>query len=371
VNRLVHGAEAVGRPLGRPEAAPFYTARRNIEARNAGGRSDSSPSHPLAATPSPTVTIIIAARPEDSKLAALESLAWWRPEVVEVLVARGEAPSAQRNAAARQASGDLLLFLDDDSEPSAGLIDVYLELFRRDPGCAAAGGPAVYRARSFRERLGAAVLSEPLVTGPSASRYLPRGGPRASDERELILSNLAVRRRAFEEAGGFDELLYPSEENLFLDRLRDRGAKVCYEPRAAVSRPAPQAGGALFAKVFRYGRGRSAQARRRLTRTSAARLSGAAMAFIVPLIGVAALRWTVVPLAALGASLALYSALASLRIRRREGPAVVLLAPAAALGTLAAYAAGILTGLFRRQPSRESEIRVERRLLSSRDGRGK
>ena len=286
-------------------------------------------------------------------------------ERLEVILARGDCPSRQRNVAAREARGDVLLFLDDDSRPSAGLIDTYLKAFRREPDVAAIGGPAVYSARGLWGRLGAAVLSEPLVTGRSASRYSARGPSRRSDERELILANLAVRRSAFEAAGGFEESLYPNEENLLLDRLRDRGELVRYEPSAVVTRPAPQAGQELFGKVFRYGRGRAAQARRRLSASSAARVSAALAALLLLLGVIAALPWTELPLSALGVFLVHYHLALALRISIREGFGLGILAPMVASGVHIAYAAGILWGLFRRLPARGSDVTVEKRDFSS------
>ncbi len=189
----------------------------------------------------PLVSVIVPLRlgaPEPRAIEALASISYPRDRL-EVIIVRGECPARQRNLAARQARGDLLLFLDDDSVPSRGLFKAYREAFSREPELAAAGGPAVYTASGFGERLCAAVLSEPLVTGRSASRYSVRGASRLTDELELILANLAVRRSSFEAAGGFEEALYPNEENLFLDRLRQRGEKARYEPGAGSRPPAP------------------------------------------------------------------------------------------------------------------------------------
>ncbi len=315
----------------------------------------------------PLVSVIVPLRPgapEPRALEALEPIARLRGRL-EVILARGECPSRQRNAAARHASGDLFLFLDDDSAPSSSLIGTCVEAFRREPAVAAVGGPAVYSARGFRERLSAAVLSEPLVMGRSASRYRARGASRPSDERELILSNLAVRRSAFEGVGGFEEALYPNEENLFLDRLRDRGEKIRYEPSALVSRPAPRAGSELLGKIFRYGRGRATQARRRLSASSAARLFAALGALLSVFAVVAVLPWTPLPFLLLGVFIVSYHLVLALRISMREGLRLGILAPLVASGIHVAYAAGILSGLIRRLPARGNEVSVEVRILGA------
>jgi succinoglycan biosynthesis protein ExoA len=299
--------------------------------------------------------------PEPRALEALERMAH-TGHPLEVLLSRGECPSRQRNIAARVARGDVLLFLDDDSVPSPDLVERYLETFRGEPDLSAAGGPALHGGGSFPERLVAALLSEPLVTGRSAARYSARGPARRSDERELILANLAVRRSAFERAGGFEESLYPNEENLFLERLRDLRLKIRYDPSALVTRPAPALPFELFGKVFGYGRGRAAQATRRFSRPSAVRVS-AALALLISLCAAgSALPWTPLPLLALAGVLLPYHVLLLARISLRAGFLAGILAPFLASGIHVAYALGILSGLIWRLPTRGEEVSVERKI---------
>jgi GT2 family glycosyltransferase len=309
------------------------------------------------------VSVVVPLRPDAPVPRALEAFERMACPPLEVLLSRGECPSRQRNAAAREARGDIILFLDDDSIPSPDLLERYLAAFAREPDLSAVGGPALYEGASFSGRLSAALLSEPLVTGRSASRYAARGRGRRSDERELILANLAVRRTAFERAGGFEESLYPNEENLLLERLRDLRLPIRYEPSAVVTRPAPSLPLELLGKVFLYGRGRAAQARRRFSRPSAARVSAAlAMLLILFALG-AALPWTLVPLLALVALALPYHVLLFARFSRREGLLAGILAPPVASGIHMAYALGILSGLFRRLPARGEEVSVERKVL--------
>jgi hypothetical protein len=70
-----------------------------------------------------------------------------------------------------------------------------------------------------------------------------------------------ARREALVELGGFDEALYPNEENALMDELQRRGGKLIYDPEIIVHRR-PRATLKSFARMLRtYGRGRAEQFR--------------------------------------------------------------------------------------------------------------
>ena len=62
------------------------------------------------------------------------------PELLEIVVARGCQPAAQRNAAMRQAQGDLIYFLDDDTQPDADNLQRAVPRFA-EPKVQMVGGP--------------------------------------------------------------------------------------------------------------------------------------------------------------------------------------------------------------------------------------
>src|SRR5207249_11576062 len=118
-------------------------------------------------------------------------------------------------------------------------------------------------------------LSSWLAFGPSRARYDSVGQARASSEKELILCNLLARRDALQELSGFDESLYPNEENALMDELQKRGGKLLYDPELIVHRR-PRATLKAFAKMLlTYGRGRAEQFRSHPT-------FGSALNFVPP-----------------------------------------------------------------------------------------
>ncbi len=211
----------------------------------------------------PSVTIVIAARPEQVEIkAATASRALdYPPEKLDIIVARGRQPSVQRNAALKAAAGDLVYFLDDDSVPEPANLRRAVAHFN-DPAVQMVGGPNLCPADAPAiEKIFAVVLSAWLAFGPSRARYTPVGKVRQTSEKELILCNLAARRAPMLELGGFNEALYPNEENALMDALQQRGGKLIYDPDLIVHRR-PRANLRSFAKMLMtYGRGRAEQVR--------------------------------------------------------------------------------------------------------------
>ena len=61
----------------------------------------------------------------------------------------------------------------------------------------------------------------------------------------MILCNLLARREDLLQLGGFNESLYPNEENALMDELQKRGGLLLYDPGLIVHRP-PRPSFALF-----------------------------------------------------------------------------------------------------------------------------
>ena len=124
----------------------------------------------------------------------------------QVITVAGNQPSVQRNMAVRGARGKIIYFIDNDSFVAPGSVELALEIFRQDPGAAIVGGPSLTPGTdTFIQRCFGLVLSSVFAVGPRIrSRYAPVGRRRMTDEFELILCNMFVRKDVFREAGGFD-----------------------------------------------------------------------------------------------------------------------------------------------------------------------
>jgi len=177
----------------------------------------------------------------------------------EILVAEGRRPSRQRNLAAAEAMGDVLYFLDDDSLTRPDFLARTAALYE-EPRVAVVGGPSLTPdADSTLQRAFGMVFISPFGGGGVRNRYRRHGGVRATGEQELILCNLSFRRELFHEFGGFDERLYPNEENELMDRIAATGRLLMYDPELAVERSQRRTVRAFVRQLFGYGRGRAEQ----------------------------------------------------------------------------------------------------------------
>jgi len=70
---------------------------------------------------------------------------------------------------------------------------------------------------------------------------------------------MAIRRDLFLAMGGFDERLYPNEENELLDRIESKGLQILHDPDLAVQRSQRSTIGAFIRQMFNYGKGRAQQ----------------------------------------------------------------------------------------------------------------
>lgn len=227
----------------------------------------------------PHVTIIVPTKPGQAEIPSVEAARQldYPHERIDIIVARGKQPAIQRNRALREATGEIIYFLDDDARPAPGSLRRAVQHFQNDPKVQMVGGPNLCPADApFLEQVFAVVLASWIAFGPSRARYDRVGVARPSGEKELILCNLLARRATMLEVGGFDEALYPNEENALMDEVQKRGGILLYDPDVLAERRPRSTLRAFCKMLMTYGRGRAEQFRLHPT-------PGSAMNFVPPL----------------------------------------------------------------------------------------
>jgi cellulose synthase/poly-beta-1,6-N-acetylglucosamine synthase-like glycosyltransferase len=313
----------------------------------------------------PNVTVLIAARPGQAELkaAAAAQALDYPSDKLDILVARGKQPSAQRNAGMKAAPGELIYFLDDDSVPHPDNLLRAVGHFKRQEVKMVGGPNTCPKDAPALEQVFALVLAS-WALASSRARYTAVGQIRETSEKELILCNLIARRDALLELGGFNEALYPNEENALMDELQKRGGKLIYDPEFVVARRPRSSLKSFCRMLMTYGRGRAEQFRLHPT-------FGSALNFVPPLFLVYLLTMPALLLAAPAIGRFLLVLPLAVYCLAVLAQAVVLAATGGILHSLAAmpliglthilYGFGFWRGLFTslRTPSVEQPVAIE------------
>ncbi|HLD41248.1 MAG TPA: glycosyltransferase [Candidatus Omnitrophota bacterium] len=224
--------------------------------------------------PYPLISIIIPVRPGASAKTAIDSIrkADYPLERIETILEEGLNPSRQRNQGIKKASGEILFFLDDDSEITPGLFKETVKTYQAYPDAIGVGGPAVLYGNTNLQKGVIAVLTSYLGVYKISARYAPAGQTRYTDENELISCNLSLKREIFRKNNGFNDKLYPNEENELIQSLIKQGYRFIYNPDCQILRQADNEIEAFLRRIFNYGRGRMEQLFLRPSKTSFFRL---------------------------------------------------------------------------------------------------
>ncbi|MFC1711408.1 hypothetical protein ACFLZ1_02350 [Patescibacteria group bacterium] len=245
-----------------------------------------------------TISVIIPVRQDSDFKPALKALSKidYPSKLFEIIVVYGSLPSKQRNKAVLKAKGEILYFLDNDSEIEKRafkrVVDIFLGKIKQvkisqtrgfsvfpdwlskliikhffsgkiyKGEIAVVGGPNVWWGKeTFWVSIAGAVMESFFIHTLMAARYRPIGDIHRVTEKELILCNLAIRKDVFNKVGAFNENLYPNEENELLNRIHKAGYQLIYHPGVLVFRPHRASLKSLLGAFLHYGQGRMEQVR--------------------------------------------------------------------------------------------------------------
>ncbi len=138
------------------------------------------------------------------------------------------------NDAVERASGEVIVFLNDDALVSDGFLDPLVDRLRADPSVGAVGSVQtnedgrIVEAGAFLYRDGAPLQIDEAVLGGDE--------PRAEPVLYVSGASLAVRRSAFVEVGGFDAGYFPAyfEDTDLALKLLGRGLTTWLAPASVV-----------------------------------------------------------------------------------------------------------------------------------------
>jgi GT2 family glycosyltransferase len=158
-------------------------------------------------------------------------------------------PAAARNLGVRRATGDLILFLDDDVVAPPDLVARHVAANAASADSVVIGpmSPPVGWRRSAWVRWEEAKLQRQYEA--------MRNGEYPCTPRQFFTANASLPRARFMLAGGFDPAFTRAEDVELGYRLRDLGMRFVFEPRAEVFHYATRTFESWCRTPYQYGRG--------------------------------------------------------------------------------------------------------------------
>ncbi len=162
-----------------------------------------------------------------------------------LIVELGAGIARSRNIGVKHAKGEIIAMIDSDATAAPGWLRSLVDCLR-EPEVAAVGGPNLPHpsARGLGKLIGML---------PMETRLYP--DIRYATHEDICTRNIAYRKKAILEAGGFDEELAAAEDIDLNWRISQRGYKLKYTPKAIVYHRPRHTLKALMAQIHRNGRG--------------------------------------------------------------------------------------------------------------------
>jgi cellulose synthase/poly-beta-1,6-N-acetylglucosamine synthase-like glycosyltransferase len=161
-------------------------------------------------------------------------------------------PADKRDIGANQAKGQILAFIDDDAYPDKNWLKEALKRFK-DKAIAGVCGPGLTpKEDNLKQRVSGWVWQTWLGAG-GAGTYRNRKEPiREVDDYPTF--NLLVRKKDYDQVGGFDSSFWPGEDTkLCHDLVYKLGKKIIYDPEVVVYHHRRAVFGPHLKQIQRYG----------------------------------------------------------------------------------------------------------------------
>jgi GT2 family glycosyltransferase len=206
-----------------------------------------------------TISVIIPVESIRAKASVLNYLKTvdYPQENIEIIMSVGNWPSSQRNQAARLAKGEILYFFNRDTQLQPDVFKRMVTIINRDTAIAGVGGVDITpESNNYMQHLFGYAMGSYFAHWKMRARYVPVGKEKIACENELLLSNMAIRKSIFLETGGFNERLYPNEENELINRISKMGYKFIYSPEIKIYRDRRRNVFKFIKQFYSYGNGR-------------------------------------------------------------------------------------------------------------------
>ncbi len=194
-----------------------------------------------------------------------EELNAWSDIRIRTISSGVVSPAIKRDLAAENASGEYLVFLDDDSYIEQNYFKIASELIK-DLDIAVFGGPAITPSSNSLWQKASGACYESLLLSSSPFRYRSMGKMRKVIDWPSV--NLIVRKSIFQSVGGFGNEYWPGEDSKFCEKLNSYKIPIWYCPKLLVYHHRRHTLSAHLKQSSNYGKHRGRFARERDTNST-------------------------------------------------------------------------------------------------------
>ncbi len=167
---------------------------------------------------------------------------------VRVISVKNGGPSKARNIGVKMAQGEIVAFTDGDCIADRQWLKELEKAFIHSEVAGAGGNQ-----KSPHDETDFGKLVQVIFEALGIVTYYIQAANRMGETEHNPSCNSAYRKRALEEAGGFDETLWPGEDVDLDFKIRQRGYKLIYNPEALVRHYRPGTYGGFARMMRRYG----------------------------------------------------------------------------------------------------------------------
>jgi cellulose synthase/poly-beta-1,6-N-acetylglucosamine synthase-like glycosyltransferase len=151
----------------------------------------------------------------------------------KLLTSGPNGPAVKRDIGAKEATGEILAFLDDDAYPRPDWLKKSIHCFVEDDKVGAVGGPAITPSDDgVLQKVSGAVFESYLGGGSARNRYMCIGDHCLCEDWPTV--NFLVRKDVFAKVGGFDTAYWPGEDTKLCLDIINAGYLIKYDPEAIV-----------------------------------------------------------------------------------------------------------------------------------------
>ena len=151
---------------------------------------------------------------------------------IRIISTGGVTPPKKRDIGVREAKGEILAFLDDDTYPVKEWLKEAVKIFKESDDIGCVCGPAITPSNdSILQKGSGLVYASPLVSGNHIFRYVPKARKEVFD---FPSCNFLIRKDLFNQVGGFDKPFWPGEDTFLCLKVLGTGEKMVYAPKVLV-----------------------------------------------------------------------------------------------------------------------------------------